>query len=168
MRGHTRTGWQVIGAAAIAMTLASAGALGESYCCICKGKTTGKTINAADELTAGAQCSISCMRPTMARPGACEAASAPAPATPATTPAPSAATGTVLLFASDDCSGDGTKVSGSAARVVAGMRSVLIESGGPASVWQKADYSGAQLQPVGPGTCISPGWEIGSVKFQGN
>ena len=133
----------------------------DDYCCICKGKPTGKTISASDDLTAGAQCSISCRRPTIPRTGKCEAAPAPAPATPT----PAAASGTVLLYASDDCSGDATQLTASNAKVIPGRRSFMVEAGSPASVWQQADYAGARTQPVGAGICISPGWDIGSVRF---
>jgi hypothetical protein len=131
--------------------------LADDYCCTCKGKP-GKTISAADELTAGAQCSIQCKRPTLAKAGTCEAGSTPAAA-------PSAQGGSVALFASDDCSGDAMRISGTSATVAAGMRSYMVESGGTASAWQKANYAGAQVQPVGAGSCISPGWDIGSVKL---
>jgi hypothetical protein len=149
------------GLIAIAAALAAPAAWADDYCCICKGKTTGKTISAGDDLTAGAQCSITCRRPTVPRPGKCETAPAPTPA-----PAPPAAAGTVLLFASDDCSGNATKLTASSPKV-AGMRSFMVESGAPASVWQKADYAGTRTMPVGAGICISPGWEIGSVRFEG-
>jgi hypothetical protein len=73
----------------------------------------------------------------------------------------------VLLFASEDCSGDASKVTASAPKPSPGMRSFMVEAGPPASVWQKADYAGMRTQPVGTGICISPGWEIGSVRFEG-
>ena len=164
MRSMTST-TALRGAAVIALAFVATHARADDYCCTCKGKP-GKTISASDDFTAGAQCSMSCKRPTLPRAGACEPAPAPtAPATPAA--APSAPSGTLLLFASEDCSGDSTKVSGNAGSVAGGMRSFMVESGGAASAWQKADYTGAQVQPVAPGNCISPGWEIASVKFQG-
>jgi hypothetical protein len=155
MRGDNKK-WFRLGTVA-ALALAAWGAQADEYCCTCKGKP-GKTISAGDELTAGAQCSIQCKRPTIAKAGACESGAAPA--------ATSAAKGSsVALFASDDCSGDATRISGSSATVAAGMRSYMVESDGSASAWQKANYAGAQVQPVGGGSCISPGWEIGSVRF---
>lgn len=159
MRVIPVTGASALIASALALALGTPAAFADDYCCICKGKTKGKTFSAADDLTAGAQCSITCRRPTLPRPGACDAPQAPAPE------AGSARTGAALLYASDDCTGDGSRVSGSTAKVAAGMRSLMIESGAPVGVWQKADYSGVQLQPVAPGTCISPGWDIGSLKF---
>jgi hypothetical protein len=150
---------------------AAPAAWADDYCCVCKGKKKGKDIRAGDDFTAGAQCSLECRRPTRPKPGKCEdvlkpeapvAAPTPAP-TPATAAAP--ATGTVLLFASDDCSGDATKVSGTTSDLAEGLRSFTVESGGPASVWEEGDFSGRRTQPVGPTLCVSPGWEIGSVRI---
>jgi hypothetical protein len=73
----------------------------------------------------------------------------------------------LLLFASEDCSGDAGKVTATSGTVASGMRSFMLESGAPASVWQKADYAGPRTQPVGAGICVSPGWQIGSVRFEG-
>ena len=158
--------WVVAGLISMAAALSAPSAWAADYCCICKGKTTGKMISAADDFTAGAQCSVTCRRPTLPQPGKCETAPAPTPAaTP--TPAAAAASGTVLLFASDDCSGDATKVTASSSRIAGSMRSFKVESGAPASVWQKAEHAGVRTQPVGTGICISPGWEIGSLRFEG-
>jgi hypothetical protein len=148
----------------IGLALGASQLWAEDYCCICKGKTKGKSISAGDEFTAGAQCSLECKRPTLPKAGKCETAPA---AAPTAAPAADAASGTVLLYASEDCSGDASKVTGTSAKIAGGMRSFMIESGVPASVWQKESYSGAQVQPVGPGICVSPGWEIGSVRFEG-
>jgi hypothetical protein len=46
-------------------------------------------------------------------------------------------------------------------------RSFAVESGLPASAWQKADYSGAKTELIGPSICVSPGWEIASIRLQG-
>ena len=156
--GRRARGWHVVFAALLASSLTGPG-WADDYCCICKGKNTGKSISAGDDLSAGAQCTISCRRPTLPRTGKCEA-----PPAPTAAPAAAAASGTVLLFASEDCSGDATKVTASTANVTAGMRSFAIDAGS-GSVWQKADYGGARTQPVPAGVCISPGWEIGSVRF---
>jgi hypothetical protein len=160
--GKRARGWHVIVVALLASGVAGA-AGADDYCCICKGKP-GKSISAGDDLTAGAQCSITCRRPTIPKPGKCESAPAAAAAAAAPTP-PAAASGTVLLFASEDCSGEAIKVTAAAGSVNAGMRSFMLESGAPASVWQKANYDGMRTQPVGAGICISPGWDIGSVRF---
>ena len=163
MGGGTRAGWwQTAGVVALGTMGFAAAAQADDYCCVCRGKP-GKTMSAKDDLTAGAQCSVTCRRPTIPSPGKC------ATETPAPTAAPAAAapSGTVLLFASDDCSGDETTVTASASRVAAGLRSFRVEAGSPASVWQQGNYAGVRTQPVGAGICISPGWEIGSVRFEG-
>jgi hypothetical protein len=159
--GNAWLSWS--GAIAIsALSLAAVPAYADDYCCICRGKTEGKTISAGDELSAGAQCSITCRRPTRARPGKCEAATPPA-----APPAAAAPAGSAMLFASDDCSGTGSKATASTAKLAGGIRSFMVDAGAPASVWQNADYNGSRTQPVGPGICISPGWEIGSLRFEG-
>ncbi len=162
---------------AAAGVMYAAPAMAGDYCCLCKGKTTGKDLQASDDVSAGLECTLSCKRPTLPRSGKCEAPPATTPAAPA--PAASAApaqapagTGTsVLLFASDDCSGDAKKVSASSPNLadqsISGARSFMVESGSPASVWQKPGYSGAQVEPVGAGLCVSPGWEIAGVRVQG-
>lgn len=145
--------------------LATPAAWAEDYCCTCKGKKKGKNIDADDDFAAGMQCTLECRRPTLPKPGKCQ--EAPKPTTPAAapTPAPATATGTVLLFASEDCSGDATRVAASTAGLPDGLRSFSVESGGPASVWEDGDYSGRRTRPVGPTICVSPGWEIGSLRL---
>jgi hypothetical protein len=156
--------WHVAAAVTLGLALGAPQAWADDYCCICKGKTTGKSISAGDDLSAGAQCSISCRRATIPKPGKCESAPAAAAAAAAPAAPPAPASGTVLLFASEDCSGEATKVM-AAGSVAAGKRSFMVDGTAPASVWQKADYNGMRTQPVGAGICISPGWDIGSVRF---
>jgi hypothetical protein len=153
----------------------SAPAQAKDYCCICKGQSTGKAVDADDEFTATLQCSLLCKRPTQPKDGACEVAAAPpAPApvpapTPAAAPAPTA--GRVLLFKSEDCSGDATAVTQSTGRLagsLAGMRSFSVESGAPAAVFEKPDFSGARTGRVAPSICVSPGWEIAGVRIGAN
>jgi hypothetical protein len=148
------------------------------YCCVCRGASTGKTVQAGDDFSAGFDCSLACKRPTLPRPGQCPAAAVPAPVTPAapaaagaTPPAasPGDATGSVLLYSSEDCSGDASKVSTSvpdlAERNIRAIRSFAVESGMLAAVWQKAGYAGGRTEPVGPSICVSPGWEVGAVRL---
>jgi hypothetical protein len=74
----------------------------------------------------------------------------------------------VLLFASEDCSGSPTRINASTPQLAGGTaRSFAVESGLPASAWQKAEYSGAKTELVGPSICVSPGWEIASIRLQG-
>ncbi len=75
--------------------LASAGALyAADYCCLCKGQTAGKTINASSRAVAIGQCTMECGNFTNVASGKC---AEPAPAatplapTPAATPTPAAA-----------------------------------------------------------------------------
>ena len=87
-------------------------------------------------------------------------------------PAPAAAapqapaTGVVLAYKSEDCSGAAVRLTGSAARLDPGIRSFLVESGAPASAWAQPDYAGSHTEPVGPSMCISPGFEIRSVRLK--
>ncbi|MCC7548472.1 MAG: hypothetical protein IT532_11965 [Burkholderiales bacterium] len=157
-----------------ALSAAASVAWADDFCCECRDKKT-YAIEADDDLAAGLECSLKCKRPTRAKAGKCPAP--PASSTPgaaqqsqagATTPASS---GSVVLYASEDCSGDGKRVSTSTAALsgagIAGARSYMVESGPGVSVWEKADYAGRKVEAVGPGICISPGWEVGSVRFSG-
>jgi len=87
-------------------------------------------------------------------------------AAPAAAPVPAPASGVVLVFKSEDCSGDAVRLTGSTARLEPGVRSFQVESGAPASAWAQADYAGPHTEPVGPSMCISPGFEIGSVRLK--
>jgi hypothetical protein len=149
----------------------------KDYCCICRGQTAGKAIDADDDFSATLECSVMCKRPTKPNNGACEVAAAPpapaAPQAPAATQAavPTPAAGRVLLFKSENCSGDALAVTQSTARLsgaMAGMRSFSVESGGPAAVFEKPDFGGARTERVGPSICVSPGWEIVGVRIGAN
>ena len=166
----------VSGVCALLVALAgawSAMAQAKDYCCVCKGQSTGKAVDADDDFSASLECSLICKRPTKPKDGACEVAAAPAtPAAPppaAATPTPSA--GRVLLFKSEDCSGAATAVTQSTGQLsgaAAGMRSFSVESGGPAAVFEKPGFGGSRTSPVGPSICVSPGWEIGGVRIGAN
>ena len=149
--------------------LASVGLLhAAEYCCVCKGEKTGKTIDASNRLLAVGQCSAECNNYTNVSSGKCaEPAPAAASPTPAAAPAPSAGGSVVLAYQSPDCSGNPIRVTASTARVAqSGVLSFRMESGASASVWEKADYAGRGTAPVGPTLCVSPGFEIQSIKIQ--
>jgi len=154
---------------AVALSAVALSAWADDFCCQCRDKKTF-AIEASDELTAGVECSIKCKRPTRAKAGKCEAPPAAA-ATAQPDPASSAKGGGLALFASEDCSGEGKRVSASTEKLadagISGARSYMVESGQGASVWEKAGYSGRKVEPVGVGVCVSPGWEIGSVQLTG-
>lgn len=157
---------------AAALWAVAATAWSAEFCCQCRDKKL-HAIEASDELTAGVECSIKCKRPTRAKAGKCEAppaSAAPSAAQPQAAAAPAAA-GSIALYASEDCSGDGKRVAASTASLadagVAGARSMMVEAGGPAGAWEKAQYGGRKLEMVGRGVCVSPGFEIGSVRFAG-
>jgi hypothetical protein len=135
----------------------------KDYCCICRGQTTGKAVDADDDMSASLECSMICKRLTKPKEGACAAPPAAAPA-----PAPATAPARVLLFKSDNCSGDAAALTQSTRRLsgaMAGMRSFSVESGGPAAAFEKADFGGQRTEPVGPSICVSPGWEIAGVRI---
>ncbi len=150
--------------AALTSVLA-APAYAADYCCTCKGQASGKTIEGFNRGMAVGQCSLECGAFTNVTSGKCPAppATAPAPAA-APPPAPAPASGVVLVFKSEDCSGDTVRLTGSAARLEPGLRSFRVESGAPASAWAQADYAGLHTEPVGPSMCISPGFEIASIR----
>jgi hypothetical protein len=136
------------------------------YCCTCKGQTAGKTIDAGSRAQAIGQCSLECSGFTNVASGKC-AAPPPAPvAAPTAAPAPSAASSNVVLaYKSEDCSGDSLRVTGSTARLDPGLRSFQVDSGNPANAWEKPDYAGLHTEFVGPSMCVSPGFEIRSIKL---
>jgi hypothetical protein len=72
----------------------------------------------------------------------------------------------VLVYKSEDCSGAAVRLTGSTARLDPGLRSFSVESGAPASVWAQADYAGSHTEPAGPSICLSPGFEIRSVRLK--
>jgi hypothetical protein len=130
------------------------------YCCLCKDQTAGRTIDAPNRGLAIAQCSLECGGFTDVTSGKC-AAAAPVVASPP------AAGAVVLVFGSEDCSGDATRVSSSTPRLgERPARSFRVESGAPASAWEKADYAGRHTEFVGPSICVSPGFNIKSIKLR--
>lgn len=143
------------------------------FCCQCS-KSKSISIEANDELTGGLECSVKCKKPVKAKAGKCVAPTdkpAPAEAAPAAA-APSAqakAGGTVSVFASEDCSGDGKIISATAAKLsdqgASGVRSYRVESGAPAAGFEKADFGGRKIEPVGVGLCVSPGFEVGAIRI---
>ena len=153
--------------------LASAGFSGAAdYCCQCKGQAAGKTINASNRAVAVGQCSVECGNFTNVSSGKCAepppAAAPSTPAGPATAPPAAAASGrSVLVYRSADCSGDPIRLAGSTTRIEqTGVESFQAESSTSASVWEKPDYAGRGTAPVGPSICVSPGFEIQSVRFE--
>ena len=159
--------------------LASAGLVhAADYCCRCKSQTGGTTLDAPNRAVAIGQCSVECGGFANVVPGKCAApppAATPAPATPppAATPAPAAPPtprapgGVVLAYQSADCSGDPIRVAGSTARLAqTGVLSFRVESGASASAWEKTDYAGRGTAPVAPSICVSPGFEIQSIRLQ--
>jgi len=139
------------------------------YCCTCKGQTTGKTVDAGNRGMAVGQCSLECGGFTNVTPGKC-AAPVPAPSPPAATgAAPSASeipASVVLAYKSGDCSGEALRVTGSTARLEQGIASFQVDAGAPASAWEKPDYAGRHTEFVGPSICVSPGFDIQSVKLK--
>jgi hypothetical protein len=108
-----------------------------------------------------------CKRLTKPKEGACPAPPAAVP-TPAPAAAPAPAPARVLLFKSDNCSGDASALTQSTSQLsgaMAGMRSFSVESGGPAAAFEKADFGGQRTEPVGPSICVSPGWVITGVRI---
>jgi len=147
----------------IALLLWTGMATADDYCCPCKNKP--QSIEADDKATATAQCSIVCKRFVMAKSGRCEGDVPAAPAAPAATPAAAAGAATVLLYKTPDCSGEAATVTASSPRLPEGYLSFRGESGEPVQAWQKADFAGEATQPVAPGICLSPGWNITGVKI---
>jgi hypothetical protein len=171
--GDMKTKWGVIGSAvrllAAAGLLASAGMLhAADYCCVCKRQTAGKTISATSKILATGQCSLECGNFTNASPGKCAEPAPGATPTAAAAPTASAVGGAVVLaYQSPDCSGNPVRVTASTTRVAqSGVLSFQVESGASASVFEKADYGGRGTAPVAPTLCVSPGFEIQSIRMQ--
>ena len=144
----------------------SAAAQSADYCCVCQGQAAGKTIRAFSRGIAVAQCTLECEDLTDVTPGKCAPApAAPTPAAAAAEPS-AAAAGVVLVYKSDDCSGDALRLTGSADKLDAGLRSFRVESGPPASAYEQAGYAGRYCEPVGASMCISPGFAIRSIRLQ--
>jgi hypothetical protein len=133
------------------------------YCCTCKGEAAGKTIDANNRAIAVGQCSLECAAFTNVTSGKCAAPQTPPTAAP---PPAAAPTGVVLAYKSGDCSGDPLRITSSAAQLEKGIGSFQVESGAPASAWESASYTGRHTEFVGPSICVSPGFEIQSIKLK--
>jgi hypothetical protein len=77
----------------------------------------------------------------------------------------------VLLYTSEDCSGNAKSVSASTPKLseqgITGIRSFSVASGLPAAAFEQPGYGGARSEPVGAGLCISPGWEVAGIRLLG-
>lgn len=136
---------------------------GKDYCCPCE---NGEMISVDERnsMMATVKCSLLCKDATRAVSGQCKAAAAePAPAQKP------GAGGEVLLFTSEDCSGNPAAVTASSNDLsplaADGLYSFQVLSGGAASVWSGTGFSGARTEPVAPSLCVSPGWRIKSLKI---
>lgn len=150
--------------AAAALSALAAPAQSAEYCCICKGQAGGKTIEAFNRGLAVGQCSLECGGFTNVSSGKCAAPPAAVPPSAAAAP-PSSSTAVVRAYKSEDCSGDAVRLTASNASLDSGVRSFAVESGAPASAWAQTDYAGSRTEPVGPTICVSPGFEIRSIKL---
>jgi hypothetical protein len=146
--------------AALVLALGTGLLHADPYCCPCK-SGPAQTIDVGDDLKASFECTVACKRFTLARPGACETAAAPAPA------AAAASSGSaVLLYRSDNCSGEAVKLDKSTAQLDQNaFYSFAVETGGPASVFAQTAYAGVRTAPVAPTICISPGFSILSMRL---
>jgi hypothetical protein len=175
--------WQktllAIGIGAAAMWGPVVASRAADYCCVCN-KDKSISIEASDELKGGFECSIKCKKPTRAKAGKCPAPGAGAappgtPAAPRSSPAaPSdgssqAGASKISLFSSEDCTGEAKSVSASTAnladRGIAGIRSYRVDAGEVAAAFEKADFSGRRVEPVGVGLCVSPGFDVGAIRL---
>jgi hypothetical protein len=84
----------------------------------------------------------------------------------AAAPSATGGSGVVLAYKSEDCSDSPIRVAGSTARLEQGVRSFQVESGAPASAWEKPDYAGRHTEFVAGSICVSPGFDIQSIKLQ--
>lgn len=166
----------------VAMGMAFAGAmawgingavLAADFCCQCS-KDKAISIQANDDITGGLECSVKCKKPVKAKAGKCAVPAgnpAPADAAPAAAGSPAQANsgGAVSVFASDDCSGDAKTITASAAKLAdrgaTGIRSYRVDSGSPAAGFEKADFGGRKIEPVGVGLCVSPGFEVNAIRI---
>lgn len=152
----------------VGLFLSIGAARADDFCCPCKNKP--QSIEADDKTTATAQCSLLCKRFVLAKSGRCEgdvpaAAAPPADAAPAAAAPAAGGSTAVSLFKTEDCSGEAATVTASTARLPEGYLSFQGEAGEPVQAWEKPDFAGAATQPVGPGICLSPGWNISGVKI---
>jgi hypothetical protein len=153
-------------AALAALSAALLPAQAADYCCVCKGQPTGKSIEAPARAVAVGQCSLECGGYTNVTSGKCTAPPPVATPAPAAAPSASGGSGVVLAYKSEDCSDSPIRVAGSTARLEQGVRSFQVESGAPASAWEKPDYAGRHTEFVAGSICVSPGFDIQSIKLQ--
>lgn len=168
-----RKWWNMLASVVLGSVLAmgiNVGARAADFCCKCS-KDKSISIEAKDELTGGLECSVKCKKPVKAKAGKCEAPAAPA-SSAAPTPssaAPAAKGGKVLLFATEDCSGDAKSISATSGKLsdqgATGIRSYQVESGEAATGFEKADFGGRRIEPVGAGLCVSPGFEVNAIRI---
>jgi len=152
---------------AAALLAASVSAQAKDYCCLCEGQAAGKTISSFNQGMAIGQCSLECGSFTNVTAGKCPEPPPVAAPVPAPAPVPAGPTGIVLAYQSGDCSGSPIRVEGSSGRLsTSGLQSFQVESGGPASVFEKPDYGGRGTAPVAGSMCIAPGFEIQSIRLQ--
>jgi hypothetical protein len=159
----SRTLRQMNHAILLTAILGAAPAWAKDFCCNC-GNGEKISIDERNSMMASMKCSLVCRDATMAESGQCKVAAVePAPVEKAS------AAGEVLLFTTADCSGTATAATASSNDVSSlaanGLYSFQAVSGGPASVWSDVRYSGARTDPVAPSLCISPGWQIKSLKI---
>lgn len=159
------------GLAIVAFQIAAAPVWAKDFCCPCE---NGQMISVDERnsMMATMKCSLMCKDATRAVSGQCKVAAAEPPKAPAAEAAPvqkGAAGGEVLLFATDDCSGDSKTVTASSSDISSlaadGLYSFQVASGGPASVWSNIGFAGSRTQPVVPSLCVSPGFQIKSVRI---
>ena len=136
------------------------------YCCACKGQTAGKTIDANSRAMAVGQCTLECGAFTNVTSGKCVAPPAAPTAAPAASSPPTGSMNVVQVYKSGDCSGDPVRVTGSTVQLEKGFGSFQVDSGAPASAWENPSYAGRHTEFVGPSICVSPGFDIQSVKLK--
>lgn len=121
-------------------------------------------VDERSSMMASMKCSLLCKDATRAVSGQCQVAAAePAPAQAGGT------SGEVMLFTTADCSGNLVTVTASSndlsSLAADGLYSFQVLSGGPAGVWSDIGFSGTRTFPVAPSLCISPGWQIKSLRI---
>jgi len=160
MRAFRYLGGPIIVVAAMLWT---APGWGKDYCCPCE---NGEMISVDERnsMMASMKCSLLCKDATRAVSGQCQVAAAePAPAKEG------GSSGEVTLFTTADCSGNPVTVTVSSndlsSLAADGLYSFQVQTGGPASVWSDIGFAGTRTYPVAPTICISPGWQIKSLKI---
>lgn len=158
----------VMGLGAALMWGVAGGARAADFCCPCS-QSKSISIEAHDQLTASLECAVKCMHATKAKAGKCQApgtAPAPSAAPAASDSKPRASGNKVSLFSSEDCSGEAKSVTETSARIgTAGLRSYRVDSGEMATAFEKADFGGRHVEPVGVGLCVSPGFDVNAVRI---